>query len=90
MMVVATTFLLVAAVGRMSFLGSPPGVLVYDIVWLSPIWIGMLRDAVVERTLYPAYGFSLLALGFMPFRMLIVDTGGWRAFTDWLARVLVG
>ncbi|NIP13322.1 MAG: hypothetical protein GWM88_00710 [Pseudomonadales bacterium] len=90
LMVVATTFLLVAAVGRMSFLGAPPAVLIYDAVWLSPIWIAMLRDAIVERRLHPAYGFSLLLLSFMPLRMLIVDTEGWRGFTDWLAQAVVG
>jgi hypothetical protein len=50
----------------------------------------MTRDAIVERRLYPAYGFGLVALSLMPFRMILVDTDGWRAFTGWLARALVG
>lgn len=50
----------------------------------------MARDAIVERRLYPAYQFSLLALSFMPFRMLIVETSAWPAFTDWLAKATVG
>jgi len=85
LMVAATTMLLVAAVARMQFLGSPPHPLVYDLVWLSPIWIALLRDLVVERRLYPAYVVSLLALAFVPYRYLLVDTEPYRSFTGWLA-----
>lgn len=87
MMVVATTMLLVAAVGRMQFLGSPPHPLVYDLVWLSPIWIAMLRDLVIERRLHPAYLVSLLALSVVPYRYLLVNTEPYRSFTAWLAKL---
>ena len=88
MMVVATTMLLVAAVGRMRFLGSPPHPLVYDLAWLSPIWIAMLRDLVIERRLHPAYLVSLLALSVVPYRYLLVDTTTYQSFTAWLASLV--
>ena len=84
----ATTFLLIAAVGRMSFLGNPPPTLLYDLIWLSPIWIAMLRDALVNRALHPAYAISLVALGFVPMRAAIVATGPYQEFTSWLAVTL--
>jgi hypothetical protein len=87
LMVVATTFLLVAAVGRMSFLGDPPPTLVYDLVWLSPIWIAMVRDAIVSRMIHPAYAIGLLALAFVPLRTAVVETSPYQDFTHWLAAV---
>jgi uncharacterized membrane protein YozB (DUF420 family) len=86
LMVMATTFLLIAAVGRMEFL--PQSVLVYDLVWLSPIWLAMLRDAAVNRMLHPAYGIGLLALGVVPFRTAIIEMAPYQDFTNWLAAVL--
>lgn len=87
LMVVATTMLLIAAVGRMKFLGDPPSVLVYDVVWLSPIWIAMIRDVVVHRRLHPAYATSLLALSILPLRTLLVSTGPYQSLTHWLSGV---
>jgi len=85
LMVVATTTLLVAAVARMRFLGSPPHPLIYGFVWLSPIWIAMLRDAFVERKVYPAYAISIVALAVVPYRYLLAETETYRSFTTWLA-----
>ncbi|MDH5311632.1 MAG: hypothetical protein OEY08_16905 [Gammaproteobacteria bacterium] len=87
LMVVATTMLLVAAVGRMTFLGNPPDPLVYDLVWLSPVWIAMLRDAVVYRSVHPAYAVPILTLSVVPYRYLLVDTRPYMAFTAWLAEL---
>ena len=88
LMVTATTMLLIAAVGRMGFLGNPPNILLYDLLWLSPIWVAMIRDAVVYRRLHPAYGISLVLLAVLPMRVLLVNTGPYQAFTTWLAGVL--
>jgi hypothetical protein len=85
LMVVATTMLLIAAVGRMKFLGDPPGLVVYDLVWLSPIWIAMIRDAVVHRKLHPAYAVSLLALSLLPLRVMLVSTAPYQSFATWLS-----
>lgn len=88
LMVVATTFLLIAAVGRMSFLGTPPATLVYDLVWLSPIWLAMIRDAVVLRIVHPAYAVSLAFLALVPFRTALVETAPYQDFTLWLAGIV--
>ncbi|MGE0621683.1 MAG: hypothetical protein AB7I04_01550 [Pseudomonadales bacterium] len=89
LMVVATTMLLVAAVGRMTFLGEfGPPPLLYDLIWLSPIWIGMVRDAVLQQMLHPAYAISALLLAAVPFRTALVDTAPYQTFTTWLAAQL--
>ena len=85
LMVMATTFLLIAAVGRMSFLGNPPSTLLYDFVWLSPIWLAMLRDAFVHRTLHPSYAIGLLLLSIVPNRTMLIDTPAYQEFSHWLA-----
>ncbi|HEY5645163.1 MAG TPA: hypothetical protein VIS76_04435 [Pseudomonadales bacterium] len=89
LMVVATTMLLVAAVGRMKFLGEHgPPPLLYDLIWLSPIWIAMARDAVRYRMVHPAYALSGLLLAAVPYRTVLVDTAPYREFTTWLATQL--
>jgi hypothetical protein len=88
LMVVATTMLLIAAVGRMQFLGAPPGVFIYDLVWLSPIWIAMIRDLLIHRSVHPAYAVSLLALSVLPLRSLLVPTGPYQSFANWLAGIV--
>ena len=86
LMVMATTYLLVAAVGRMSFL--PSNNLIYDFVWLSPIWFAMIPDAFVYRILHPTYAIGLLALGVVPYRGTFVDTPVYQDLTRWLASVV--
>ena len=88
LMVAATTMLLIAAVGRMGFLGSPPNILLYDLLWLSPIWVAMIRDVLVHRMLHPAYAISLVLLAVLPLRVVLVATEPYQAFTTWLAGVL--
>jgi len=89
LMSVATTFLLVAAVGRMSFPGNPPNTLIYDFVWLSPISLAMARDAFVNRIVHPAYAIGLIALGLVPLRTAIVETSPYQDFTGGLAALVV-
>lgn len=47
-MLVATTILLVAAVGRMQFLGTPPNALQL-LVWPLPVYMAMLYDYATKR-----------------------------------------
>jgi hypothetical protein len=89
-MVLAATMLLVAAVARMTINGVlPANPLVFDFVWLSPIWIAMLHDGWFRRRLHPVYGYGFLALGIVPFRMLLIETQAWRDITAWVAERFV-
>ena len=85
LMVLACTMLLIAGAERMTFLGSPVNRFVVDFIWLSPVWIAMIRDYRLLGRVHPVYliGFPLLAL--IPFRMMFVDAPVWVGFTDYLA-----
>ncbi len=60
-MIVATTSLLIAAVGRMAFLGSVWAIL---IVWNSPILLAMSYDYLKRRIVHPIYltGITVLVV----------------------------
>ncbi len=88
LMIVATTVLLIAAVARMRFLGGD--LLVVYLVWVSPIWIAMLRDFFSRRMLHPVYVVGLIAIALegTPTRRFIRETDAWLDVTGRLAQVI--
>jgi len=92
LMIVATTSLLIAAVGRMWFWDTPPNLwLVYGL-WASPILVAMVHDFVRRRIVHPVYvtGLVVLALESEVVRHAIRGAESWIAFNDWLAGALSG
>jgi hypothetical protein len=84
-MIVATTILLVAAVGRMSFVGRPPSTWKFMIVWGLPIYVAMIHDFLARRIVHPVY---LAGLGTMLLMRLVLplrDGEAWLSLTAWLA-----
>ena len=86
LMIVATTVLLIAAVGRMTFLGRPWPVL---LVWSSPLLLGAVYDVVRRRAVPWIYllGVAVIAtrlFGTAPVR----DSAAWHEFATWLASVV--
>jgi len=86
LMLVATVMLLVAAVGRMTFLGSPPPLLLRLAVWLAPIYLAMAYDFFTRRLIHPVYLIGIAVLSVVALRGRIVDTEAWLAIAGWLAR----
>ena len=84
-MLVATTTLLIAAVSRMSFLGTPVPLLVFLPVWFSPIVLAMGYDFMTKRLIHPAYVFGLGGLFVLRLRGNLVETDAWLSFSGWLA-----
>ena len=86
LMIVATTSLLIAAVGRMTFLGSPRNQLLLHLVWVAPILLAMAHDFWRHRKVHPVYvlGLVVLALegplGRTPARQSQV----WQDMSGWL------
>ena len=68
----------------MFFIGNPSNILAMGLIFLSPVYIGILRDWLVERRVYLVYVIGLAVLALMPLRMVVVDLPAWRSFTDWL------
>lgn len=84
-MLVATTILLVAAVGRMKFLGTPPPESLMLLVWPLPIYVAMLYDYVTKRLIHPVYVIGMLAMVAMRLVLPLRGTATWLDFTAWLA-----
>ncbi len=61
LMIVATTSLLIAAVGRMQFLGEPRIVLVY-LIWTAPILVAMAHDFWRQHRIHPVYVLGLVVI----------------------------
>ena len=88
-MIVASTYLLVAAVLRMPIIGSPRSQAVFIGIWITPILLVMLHDYVKQRLIHPIYLVGISVLAASAYRDGIRDTALWRVFTEWLATLFV-
>jgi hypothetical protein len=61
-MIVATTALLIAAVTRMPFLGSPPDRILLHLIWTAPIVLAIAHDFWRQRKVHPIYVLGLVVL----------------------------
>jgi hypothetical protein len=90
-MLVATTVLLVAAVGRMRFLGElfggPPPVTLVLLIWTLPVLVAMGHDFVTKRLVHPVYVIGMAAMVAMQLVAPLRTTQPWLDFTTWLAAV---
>lgn len=86
-MIVATTYLLVAAVGRMPFLGVPRNLYVLHLVWLAPILLAMAYDFVRQRRVHPIYvlGLVLIVATGPLLRAVVRSSDTWQRLTSPLA-----
>jgi hypothetical protein len=88
-MLVATNVLLVAAVGRMRFLGElfggPPPVTLVLVIWTLPVLVAMGHDFFTRRLIHPVYVIGLGAMAAMEFGSPLRATQPWLDFTAWLA-----
>jgi hypothetical protein len=87
LMIVATTSLLIAAVGRMPFLGQPRNLLLVHLVWTAPILVAMAHDFWRQRRVHPVYvlGLVVLVLEGPVVRAVIRGSEPWRSASSWLA-----
>lgn len=86
LMIAATVALLFAAVGRMRF----TSMVVYELVWLSPMVVGMAHDWISRRRVHPAYIVGTAGLFLGSLRELAVQSEAWltigRPLLDTLMR----
>ena len=54
--------LLIAAVARMAFLGTPQPDSVFLLMWQLPIYIAMVHDYATKRLIHPVYVIGLLVM----------------------------
>jgi hypothetical protein len=84
-MLVATNILLIAAVGRMIFLGRPVPEPSFLLVWPLPIYIAMAYDYATKRLVHPVYLTGLAAMAGMRLVLPLRESETWLALTAWLA-----
>jgi hypothetical protein len=86
LMLVATTLLLVAAVGRIPLGAGPVRLVVLLLVWSSPILLAMSYDATRLRRAHPVLLLGLALIGIrLTTGLLLPSTAAWRATGSWLA-----
>jgi hypothetical protein len=87
LMVLATTALLIAAVGRMPFFGQPRNQLLVQLVWSAPILVAMAHDFWRRRRVSAIYALGLVVLALEgPFvRIPLRNSEAWTAVSAWLA-----
>ncbi len=85
LMILATTTLLVAAVGRLR--NVLPTFVLMQLVWSAPILLAMAYDYAKRRIVHPVYvfGLVLLLVESQPVRMAARTSEAWRSFGVWLA-----
>ena len=88
LMIVASTYLLIAAVLRMPILGDPRSDVLFIGIWLVPIALGMAHDLITRRIVHPVYVIGAIVLTISGFRDVIATTQAWDAFTRWLAAIM--
>ena len=82
-MIVAATVVVVPAIGRMTFLGTPPSLVVFMLVWPLPVYVAMLHDYVTKRLIHPAYVTGVLAMLAERLVLPFGRTETWSAMSAW-------
>lgn len=90
----ATTALVIAGVGRMPWFNGTKSIAIADVVpyllvWLSPVLIAMAVDWIRQRRVHGVYIFGLGVLVLLRYRQVLRESDLWRDFMHWLAGVLV-
>ena len=91
LMVVATTSLLIAAAGRMQFLGEPRSLLLLHLIWTAPILLAMAHDLWRQRRVHPVYvlGLVVLVLEGPLLRIAVRGSEEWLSISSWFATWVV-
>ena len=82
-MLVATTILLMPAVGRMRFLVEPIALWQFMLLWPIPVYIAMTHDYVHRRIIHPVYILGLVAMLAMRLVLPLRGTETWLAISAW-------
>jgi hypothetical protein len=83
LMIVAATMAVVPAVGRMRFLGVPPSLGDFMLVWPLPVYVAMAHDYVTKRSVHPAYVVGVLAMLAERLVLPLGRSDTWTRLSSW-------
>lgn len=78
-MLVATTILILPAVGRMTFLGFPVVLWKFMLVWPLPVYLAMAHDFRTKRLVHPVYVIGIAAMLAMRLVLPLNQSAAWHA-----------
>jgi hypothetical protein len=78
-MLVATTILVLPAVGRMTFLGVPVPLWKFMVVWPLPVYLAIVHDFRAKRTVHPVYVIGIAAMLTMRLVLPLNQSTAWHA-----------
>ena len=90
LMVLTGTLLVFPGAVRIDASMTPPNLPLLYLVWLSPILLAIVHDAVFQRRFFKVYAVGMVILATMPMRMMAFQTEAAQAFTLALAEMLPG
>jgi hypothetical protein len=84
LMIVATTILVLPAVSRMSFLGSPVPIWKFMVVWPLPVYLLMIHDFYRKRAIHPVYLVGVVAMLTMRLILPFGSSHAWQSIAAWI------
>lgn len=79
LMIVATTILVLPAVSRMSFLGTPVPLWKFMLVWPIPVYLLMIHDFYNKRLVHPVYLIGVAAMLTMRLILPFGSSHAWQS-----------
>jgi len=84
LMIVATTILVLPAVSRMSFLGTPVPIWRFMLVWPLPVYLLMIHDFCRKRLIHPVYLIGVATMLTMRLILPIGSSHVWQSTAGWI------
>jgi hypothetical protein len=78
-MLVATTILVMPAIGRMAFLGFPVPVWKYMLIWPWPVYLAMVHDVRTGKRVHRVYVIGIAAMLAMRLVLPLNQSAAWHA-----------
>ena len=84
LMIMATAILVLPAVSRMSFLGTPVPLWKFMLVWPIPVYLLMIHDFYKKRIIHPVYVIGLAAMLTMRLILPFGNSRAWQSIAAWI------
>jgi hypothetical protein len=83
-MILATTILVLPAVSRVSFLGTPAPIWEFMLVWPLPVYLLMIHDFYRKRFIHPVYLIGVVTM--LPMRLILPfgSSRAWQSTAAWI------